>query len=77
MFIGEQTMIALLSDGITSKPLKKALSGYFITLSIAAVVITADNKYKRRYYSGCHFFGDKSDKRGNNRSEEKKDYGYI
>ena len=49
MFIGEQTMIALLSDGITSKPLKKALSGYFVTLSIAAVVITADNKYKGRY----------------------------
>lgn len=42
-------MIALLSDGITSKPLKKALSGYFVTSSIAAVVVTADNEYKGRY----------------------------
>ena len=42
-------MIALLSDGITSRPLKKALSGYFVTSSIAAVVVTADNEYKGRY----------------------------
>ena len=43
-------MIALLSNGITSEPLKKALSGYFVTLSIAAVVVTADNEYKEQNY---------------------------
>lgn len=42
-------MIALLSNNITSEPLKKALSGYFVTSSIAAVVVTADNEYKEQY----------------------------
>lgn len=42
-------MIALLSNGITSEPLKKALSGYFVTSSIAAVVVIADNEYKEQY----------------------------
>lgn len=43
-------MIALLSNGITSKALKNALSKYIAPLSSAAVVVTADNEYKERNY---------------------------
>lgn len=43
-------MIALLSNGITSKALRNALSKYILLLSSAAIVVTADNKYKEQNY---------------------------
>lgn len=43
-------MIALLSNGITSKALRNALREYIAPLSSAAVVVTADNEYKERNY---------------------------
>ncbi len=43
-------MIALLSNGITSESLRKALSNYIAPLSSAAIVVTADNEYKERNY---------------------------
>lgn len=43
-------MIALLSNGITSEALRNALSKYILLLSSAAIVVTADNKYKEQNY---------------------------
>lgn len=43
-------MIALLSNGITSEALRNALSKYILSLSSAAIVVTADNKYKEQNY---------------------------
>lgn len=43
-------MIALLSDGITSKSLRDALNKCIAPLSSAAIVVTADNEYKECNY---------------------------
>lgn len=43
-------MIAFLSNGITSEALRNALSKYILLLSSAAIVVTADNKYKEQNY---------------------------
>lgn len=41
-------MLALLSNGITSPALKEAMGKYLIGKKTAAVVVTADNEYKKR-----------------------------
>ena len=43
-------MIALLSNGITSEALRKAVNEFISPLASAAVVVTADNEYKERNY---------------------------
>ena len=43
-------MIALLSNGITSEALRKAVNEFISPLASAAVVVTADNEYKEQNY---------------------------
>lgn len=43
-------MISLLSNGITSEALRKALNEFLSPLSSAAIVVTADNEYKEQNY---------------------------